>query len=215
MASVDSLRRAVSSRDPYGIAKALELPPLVPPKTGASWRASHTSFSDSAGADWSNVLNAYGDACEAAKAGDMEKCYQSQSALHSAFNHLIGSSKGNLLIPALHVVCRNTHVMAHAADEAAQQDQSKMQNAVTLLQESFSKCLNDRKEYTVRTSIELLVFFGRIFHFAFSHSCFVLFCILNQLISCHVATAEHAAIRRGIQKIRGALYCDPAIQLVL
>ena len=84
---------------------------------------------------------------------DPEQTYESQSSLHSAFNHILGSSKGNWLIPALHVVCRNTHRAAVLSDEAVsvdsgkRNDHSKLQNAVTLLQASYSKTLNDRTDF--------------------------------------------------------------------
>jgi hypothetical protein len=66
-------------------------------------------------------------------------------------NHLFGSSKGNWLVPALHKVCRNTHRMALAAANVtdAKKKSAKLQSAVTLLQESFSKTLNDRTEFAV------------------------------------------------------------------
>jgi hypothetical protein len=45
------------------------------------------------------------------------------------------------------VVCKNTHRLAIAADlEESSLDNKKLQNAVTLLQESFSRTFNDRKE---------------------------------------------------------------------
>lgn len=77
------------------------------------------------------------------------KCYESQAALHAAFTYVFGSSTGNRLVPALHTVCRNTHRIAIAADQASSNpsDQSKLENAVTLLQESFSRTFNDRKEF--------------------------------------------------------------------
>ena len=60
---------------------------------------------------------------------------------------MFGSSEGNTLVPALHTVCKTTHQVALAADaEADSQDHAKLQNAVTLLQESFSRSFNDRKE---------------------------------------------------------------------
>ena len=39
---------------------------------------------------------------------DPAQTYDAQSSLHSALNHALGLSKGNWLIPPLHVVCRNT-----------------------------------------------------------------------------------------------------------
>lgn len=89
---------------------------------------------------------------------DVEQTYEAQSSLHSAVNHLLGSSKGNWLIPALHVVCRNTHRAAALADEYVNRstgnrnDHKRLQNAVTLLQASYSKTLNDRSE--LRVSIQ-------------------------------------------------------------
>ncbi len=50
------------------------------------------------------------------------------------------------------MACRNTHktaVLADAAFARGRNDHTRVQNAVTLLQESFSKTLNDRKELTV------------------------------------------------------------------
>jgi hypothetical protein len=50
-------------------------------------------------------------------------------------------------VPALHAVCKSTHLLAVAADtEASNADNAKLQNAVTLLQESFARTINDRKE---------------------------------------------------------------------
>jgi hypothetical protein len=88
-----------------------------------------------------------------------EQTYEAQSSLHSALNHLLGSSKGNWLIPALHVVCRNTHRAAVLADESVsvnsgkRNDHAKLQNAVTLLQASYSKTLNDRVELKVSQAL--------------------------------------------------------------
>ena len=80
-------------------------------------------------------------------------CYDAQASLHSAMNHVFGSSKGNWLVPALHTVCRNTHRMALAADNSnptRKHKNAKLQSAVTLLQESFSKTLNDRTEFVLK-----------------------------------------------------------------
>lgn len=83
---------------------------------------------------------------------DLALVYEAQSSLHSAFNHTFGSYKGNWLIPALHVVCRNTHRAAALADKAVNRikntrnDHARLHNAVTLLQASYSKTLNDRVE---------------------------------------------------------------------
>ena len=79
-------------------------------------------------------------------------CYDAQASLHSALNRLLGSSEGNWLIPALIVVCKNTHRVALAADKEntkARHKDAKLQNAVQLLQDSYSKTFNDRTEYQV------------------------------------------------------------------
>lgn len=89
----------------------------------------------------------------------MARTYESQSSLHSAVNHALGSSKGNWLIPALHVVSRNTHKVAALADEYVNRstgnrnDHARLQNAVTLLQASYSKTLNDRVELRVSGNV--------------------------------------------------------------
>jgi hypothetical protein len=91
------------------------------------------------------------------KKGDALKCYEYQASLHGKFNQLFASSTGNWLVPALHAVCKSTHKVAILADSAssslttnntntAVQDHTKLQNAVTLIQESFSRTYNDRKE---------------------------------------------------------------------
>lgn len=75
------------------------------------------------------------------------KSYESQASLHAAFNQAFGTSTGNWLVPSLHAVCKTTHRLAVAADgEAADRSNAKLQKAVTLLQESFSRTFNDRKE---------------------------------------------------------------------
>jgi len=90
---------------------------------------------------------------------DMARTYESQSSLHSAVNHALGSSKGNWLVPALHVVCRNTHRVAALADEYVNRstgnrnDHARLQSAVTLLQASYSKTLNDRVELRVSGNV--------------------------------------------------------------
>jgi nuclear mRNA export protein PCID2/THP1 len=83
--------------------------------------------------------------------GDAIDCYVAQSSFHSAVNHLLSSSPGNILVPLVHATCRSTHMVAILADKAnailtQRNDHTRLQSAVTLLQESFSKTLNDRKE---------------------------------------------------------------------
>jgi hypothetical protein len=81
-------------------------------------------------------------------------CYQAQAKVHSNMNRLLSSSEGSWMIPALIVVCQNTHKTALAADKDnvnAKQQNAKLQNAVQLLQDSYSKTFNDRTEYQVST----------------------------------------------------------------
>jgi len=83
---------------------------------------------------------------------DLASTYEAQSSLHSALNHKLSSTKGNWLIPGIHTVCRNTHRTAALADEyvnrnaGTRNDHKRLQSAVTLLQASYSKTLNDRVE---------------------------------------------------------------------
>jgi len=79
----------------------------------------------------------------------------SQSNLHSAINLVFSNSAGNWLVPALHTVCKNTHAVAIATDEhMGNNDWVKLQSAVTLLQESFSKALNDRADYVPNAPLD-------------------------------------------------------------
>lgn len=161
-----ALEKALQSMDPFKIREAIELPPLAPPGTKASTGVSivndvggggggggkrGVSLQDANGFEWGPVLVALLDASDAALAGDAIKCYKHQAALHSSLNHIFSSSPGNILVPCLHAVCRNTHRTALQADDAAatsggRNDRERLQGAVTLLQESFSKTLNDRRE---------------------------------------------------------------------
>lgn len=76
------------------------------------------------------------------------QCYESQADLHSTFNQLFAASTGNTLVPTLISVCKSSHFLAVTADqEAASRDHSKLNNAASLLQESYSKTFNDRKEF--------------------------------------------------------------------
>eukprot|EP00584_Thalassiosira_punctigera_P026439 CAMPEP_0172577488 /NCGR_PEP_ID=MMETSP1067-20121228/138258_1 /TAXON_ID=265564 ORGANISM="Thalassiosira punctigera, Strain Tpunct2005C2" /NCGR_SAMPLE_ID=MMETSP1067 /ASSEMBLY_ACC=CAM_ASM_000444 /LENGTH=412 /DNA_ID=CAMNT_0013370175 /DNA_START=1078 /DNA_END=2316 /DNA_ORIENTATION=- len=150
------LDNAVSAKDPRAIAAAVNLP-AFPKIVGAARNSGvagsqHREHLKVDGVDWSNVLNPLLDAHLAIQSNDLAQIYEAQSSLHSSLNHVLGSSKGNWLIPALHVVCRNTHRAAALADEHVNRstgnrnDHKRLQNAVTLLQASYSKTLNDRVE---------------------------------------------------------------------
>jgi len=160
-----ALEKALISMDPYQIKAAMALPPLNNTSTTTTTATNHNknknnsinnnrykeSLQDANGFEWGSVLSALLDASDAALAGDAIQCYQAQSTLHSSLNHIFSSSPGNILVPALHAACRNTHRCAIQADHAAassggRNDRTRLQGAVTLLQESFSKTLNDRRE---------------------------------------------------------------------
>lgn len=177
--------------DPFPLAAALRVPPPSPSKRekSSSSKKKLESFQADNGTDWSAVLNAWLDACEASDAvryegkqcafllttrpflllscfllltlfrsqqqGRAVESYEKQAALHAAFNQTFASSVGNLLVPALLSVCKSTHRLAVAADqETGSRDSAKLQNAVTLLQESFSRSFNDRKEFRPNTPFD-------------------------------------------------------------
>eukprot|EP00578_Thalassiosira_sp_NH16_P012105 CAMPEP_0181113110 /NCGR_PEP_ID=MMETSP1071-20121207/20173_1 /TAXON_ID=35127 /ORGANISM="Thalassiosira sp., Strain NH16" /LENGTH=413 /DNA_ID=CAMNT_0023197127 /DNA_START=8 /DNA_END=1249 /DNA_ORIENTATION=+ len=157
-ATKTKLNNAVSAKDPHTIAAVVDLPPFPnsarssTSRGGSNSHPNHGEHLKIDGVDWSNVLNPLLDAHSAIQSNDLAQTYEAQSSLHSAINHALGSSKGNWLIPALHVVCRNTHRAAALADEYVNRsmgnrnDHARLQNAVTLLQASYSKTLNDRVE---------------------------------------------------------------------
>lgn len=71
-----------------------------------------------------------------------------------SFHQLFSSSNGNWLVPTLHVICKNTHRVAIAADKEVsvndgrgKEAHTNLQKGVVLLQESYSKTSNDRKEF--------------------------------------------------------------------
>ena len=64
------------------------------------------------------------------------------------------------MVPAIIVVCKNTHKLALAADaelEVRRQQNAKLQSAVQLLQDSYSKTFNDRTEYQVSYEKKIIV----------------------------------------------------------
>jgi len=148
MATTSKLRSALSSRDPYQLAAALEVPPI----STATSKQDLPTYNESLqvdGVDWSAVVNSHLQVLDACQHGQPDKAYQAQSSLHSKLNDIYGSQSGNLLIPALHMACRNTHKIAVAADacKPGVVSHEKVELAVTLLQKSFALSLNDRTEY--------------------------------------------------------------------
>eukprot|EP00559_Dactyliosolen_fragilissimus_P007332 CAMPEP_0184868722 /NCGR_PEP_ID=MMETSP0580-20130426/31523_1 /TAXON_ID=1118495 /ORGANISM="Dactyliosolen fragilissimus" /LENGTH=275 /DNA_ID=CAMNT_0027369793 /DNA_START=48 /DNA_END=872 /DNA_ORIENTATION=+ len=171
----NNLRKALKSRDPMRIAAGINLPSLSQLSshviTGSTKGTDDESdrvvynetLLDPSGAEWGPILNALLEATDAIRQGDAISCNVAQASLHAALNHIFGSSTGNILVPALHTVCRNTHRCAILADQAfvnqsnwrgegkrkvqARNDHARLQSAITLLQESYSKTFNDRKEF--------------------------------------------------------------------
>lgn len=67
------------------------------------------------------------------------------------------------MVPALLIICRNTHKIAVAADREITQKEgrltnAKLQNAVQILQDSYSKTFNDRTDFVVRGRRRLVSF---------------------------------------------------------
>ena len=160
------LRGSLKSRNPKRVAAAVNLPPIHPNvktvSTCPNMKATLIDEKNDIKTDWSSFLTSLNEARYYAKQGDIGKCFDAQSALHSNLNHIFSMSSGNWLLPALHTVCVNTHRTAVLADSAlglGRNDHTRLENAVNLLQESFSKTLNDRKPFEVR----YLFFFK--FHF--------------------------------------------------
>lgn len=160
--TVKEIRAAIKSNDPYRLASTFTL--TITPVTNSNSnsnsnfkRHNNKSITDYNGNDWSSIVNSFLEANDASKAGDAIQSFSSHSTLHSKFNHLLTSTPGNILIPLLHTICHNTYQTAIIADEqhaiqTGRNDHSRLQAAVTLLQESFSKTLNDRKEYVENES---------------------------------------------------------------
>jgi len=158
-AKKEELQRALTNYDVYEIAQVFMLPPVSSESTGNDEPRSGVQQSVSLqdhGLDWSNTLTNFCNAVDAALRGDALKCYEMQSAAHASFHSVFSASSGNWLVPTLHTICRNTHQSAIAADSQAAKNSSgqgghdanaNLQKAVTLLQESYSKTSNDRKEF--------------------------------------------------------------------
>lgn len=151
------LYSSLTAQDPNGVAKAVSLPPIQPHSNGtppATTRDKESLIIDSI--DYGGLLTALWDAHVAAEMGHAVSCYEAQASVHSNFNRVLSSSEGNWLIPALVVVCQNTHKTALAADRAGGNGSHKyanLQSAVQILQDSYSKTFNDRTEYQVGSSV--------------------------------------------------------------
>ncbi|CAB9498203.1 PCI domain-containing protein 2 homolog [Seminavis robusta] len=154
---VSELQNALNAFDLDQIASVFVLPKVASTST-ASGRSTSSSSGKSVslqdhGLDWSSTLTQYCNASDAALAGDASKMFESQCALHSSFHSVFSSSQGNWLVPTLHMICKMTHKAAIAADRytstsaSSKDSNAHLQKAVTLLQESYSKTSNDRREF--------------------------------------------------------------------
>lgn len=143
------LRTALDSRDPYRLAAAIDIPSI----SSTSISKDLSTYNENLqidGVDWSAIVNSHLQVVDACQYGQADKAYQAQSSLHSKLNDIFGSQSGNLLVPALHIACRNTHRLAVEADNRkGGLTHEKVELAVTLLQKSFALTLNDRTEYNV------------------------------------------------------------------
>ena len=169
----NELSAALNQGDVYKIASVLTLPPVQvaspnqqrQPYNAPEGPGQSIKFEDQHGLDWTNTLTNYCNAVDAAQSpGNAVKCYEAQAIVHASFHSVFSSSLGNWLVPTLHAICKSTHRAALAADKevAASKQQAAaqttggggggdtnahLQKAVTLLQESYSKTSNDRKEF--------------------------------------------------------------------
>lgn len=150
----ERLRSSLTAQDPMGVAKAVSLPPIRSTPSGPPPQPSKQQQSliiDEV--NYGGLLTSLWDAHAAAESGHSAECYQAQASVHTNLNRVLGSSEGNWLIPALVVACQNTHKTALAADRAESNGgankYAKLQNAVQILQDSYSKTFNDRTEYQV------------------------------------------------------------------
>jgi hypothetical protein len=157
-AKATDLRNALNAFDLDQIAGIFQLPPVakdphgLPNSNGSP--NNYISLTDH-GLDWSSTLTNHCNAVDAALSGDALAMCEAQLAMHAAFHAVFSASNGNWLVPTLHMICRMTHQAAVAADRQAAATNSSsskdsnahLQKAVTVLQESYSKTSNDRKEF--------------------------------------------------------------------
>eukprot|EP00588_Corethron_pennatum_P010538 CAMPEP_0194271132 /NCGR_PEP_ID=MMETSP0169-20130528/4999_1 /TAXON_ID=218684 /ORGANISM="Corethron pennatum, Strain L29A3" /LENGTH=456 /DNA_ID=CAMNT_0039013417 /DNA_START=101 /DNA_END=1471 /DNA_ORIENTATION=+ len=165
-----SLSGALRSRSSYEIASLLcpPVPSTVPPRSDGGTRPdiepsrkNHPGLSSvstildgSETSDWQPassqgyVVHTY---CSSPSSYAVP--FASQSGLHSSLNRHLGQSAGNWLIPCIVSCCRNTFHLALAADQDnVDNKKENLERAVTLIQESFSRALNDRKEFKADTT---------------------------------------------------------------
>ena len=108
----------------------------------------NANSSNSLAANWQSLVQMNS---ELAKSEDAVQAFEVQKKLHPRFNAAFATSSGNWCVPALHVVCRNTFYLASLSDGETKETNKEM--AVTLLQESFSRTINDRTKYNPKESL--------------------------------------------------------------
>eukprot|EP00814_Leptocylindrus_danicus_P013377 CAMPEP_0116008274 /NCGR_PEP_ID=MMETSP0321-20121206/2772_1 /TAXON_ID=163516 /ORGANISM="Leptocylindrus danicus var. danicus, Strain B650" /LENGTH=399 /DNA_ID=CAMNT_0003477079 /DNA_START=38 /DNA_END=1237 /DNA_ORIENTATION=+ len=144
------LSRALDQADPELLARLFDLPSHLRPesskklppinlKSGADTPQDSSLLTDS----WQQLLQLLASLQKAQNAQD---AFDVQKKIHSLYNANFANSSGNWCVPALHAVCRNTFYLANLSDGDTTKESAK-EMAVTLLQESFSRTLNDRTVY--------------------------------------------------------------------
>jgi nuclear mRNA export protein PCID2/THP1 len=141
-ATKQALKNAVMNEDAQGFARVFVLPPIGSSSSSSSSSPQkHQPQSFNIGdSDYGGLLVSLLDAIAAAEAGDASSCFEAQVSLHSHFNRLYATSEGNWFVPALMVVCKNTSSLSQQAGDT-------QNRAPNVLQESFSRSVNDRAEY--------------------------------------------------------------------
>ena len=143
---------ALSNKDSKLLAQIFELPEhLIPSDASSAMRSaridtknvSKMSYeADAVTSEWQALVQLISSLKQSKGSSDS---FEVQRKLHSQFNAAFATSLGNWCVPALHVVCRNTFHLADSADGNVKETCKEV--AVTLLQESFSRTLNDRTKY--------------------------------------------------------------------
>merc|ERR1719464_123115 len=152
------LENALIDQDAQRLAKVFRLPSIFPSKDNRNLPQprKHNVQSLYVGEyDHGPLLASLMDATAAAEDGNVVATFEAQTRVHSTFNRLLSSSEGNWLIPALIVICKNTNQTAIVADQhisltskiQQHHHQAKLEKASPILQESYSKTINDRTEY--------------------------------------------------------------------
>lgn len=143
-----ALRSAVTTQNAHQFADVFRLPAIASSAGSSMAPKKHQPQSFTIGdTDYGGLLVPLLDVIAAADAGNSSACFDAQVCLHSNFNRLYASSEGNWFVPALLVVCKNTSMLSQQAGDT-------QNRAPNVLQESFSRSVNDRAEYDPRASFD-------------------------------------------------------------